>query len=146
MKSNGDHDYLDQGRTLNGAYYAGKSKRLHQEIARKRRGKLTRSVLILQDNYPAHMSQFAMTAATECAFEILPYPPYYPHMAPSDLYLFPKLKSHLRCSQYRSNEGVIEAVNEYLRDQEKAFYFEGIKKLEKRWAKCIALTVDYIEK
>ena len=69
-------------------------------------------------------------------------------MAPSDVLMFPKLKSNLRGTQYGSNEGVIEAVNEYLRDQEKAFYFEGIRKLvtEQRFAKCIALKGDYIEK
>ena len=48
--------------------------RLRQEIARKRRGKLTRGVLLLQDNALAHMSQVTMTAATECGFEILPHP------------------------------------------------------------------------
>ena len=103
-----------------------------------------------------------MTTATECGFEILPHPPYSPDMAPSDfyliiphilliwlllkLYLFPKLKSHLRGTQYGSNEGVIEAVNEYLGDLEKAFYFEGIRKLEQRWGKCTALKGDYFEK
>ena len=66
-------------------------------------------------------------------------------MAPSDFYLFPKLKSHLPGTQYGSNEDIIEAVNKYLEDQEKA-YFEGIRKLEQRWAKCIALKDDYIEK
>ena len=92
------------------------------------------------------MSQVAMTAATLCGFEILPHPTYSPDMAPSDVYLFPKLKSHLRGAQYGSNEGVIEAVNEYSGDQEKAFHFEGIKKLDQRWALCIVLNVDYIEK
>ena len=77
---------------------------------------------------------------------LTPPPPYSPDMAFSDLYLFPKLKSHLRGTQYGSNEGDIEAVNEYLGDQEKAFYFEGIIKLEQRWAECIALKGDYIEK
>ena len=67
-------------------------------------------------------------------------------MAPSDFYLFPKLKSHLHGTQFGSNEGVIEAVNEYFGDQEKAFYFERITKLVQRWAKCIALKGDYIEK
>ena len=33
-------DYLEQGRTSNGAYYAGDFRWLRQEIARKRRGKL----------------------------------------------------------------------------------------------------------
>ena len=48
-------DYLEQGRTINGAYYAGKLRRLLQEITRKRQGKLTCCVLLLQDNVPAHM-------------------------------------------------------------------------------------------
>ena len=88
--------YLEQGSTINSAYYAGKLRRLSQKIARKRRGKLTRGVLLLQDNAPAHTSQVAMTAATGCGLEIRPHPPYSPDIAPSDFYLFPKLKSHLR--------------------------------------------------
>ena len=116
-----------------------------QEIARKRRGKLTRGVLLLKDNAPAHTSFVAMTTATKCGFEILPHPPYFPYMAPSDFYQLPKLKSHLRGSQYGSNEGVIGAVNKYLGDQENAFYFEGIRKMEQKYAKCIALKVDHIE-
>ena len=64
-------------------------------------------------------------------------------MTPSDFYLFPKLKSQLRATLYGSNEGVIEAVNEYMGEQEKA-YFEGIRKLEQRWSKCIALKGNYI--
>ena len=86
-----------------------------------------------------------MTAATECGFEILSHPPYSLDTAPSDFYLFPKLKSHLRGTQYGSNEGVIEAVNEYLGDREKAFYFEGIRKLEQRWAMYIAFKGEYIK-
>ena len=60
--------------------------------------------------------------------------------------MFLKLKSYLRGTQYGNNEVVIEAVHEYFGDQETAFYFEGIRKFEQRWAKCIALTGDYIEK
>ena len=107
-------DYLDQGRKINDAYYSGELRRLRQEIARKRRGKLTRDVLLLQDNAHAHTSQVTMTAASECGYEILPHHLYSNDMTPSDFYLFPKLKSHLLGTQYESNEGVIEAVNEYL--------------------------------
>ena len=87
-----------------------------------------------------------MTAATECGFEILPHSQYSPDMAPSDFFLFPRLKSHLNGIQNGSNEGAIEVVNEYLGDQEKAFYFEGIRKLEQRWAKCIVLREEDIKK
>ena len=133
-------NYLEQGRTINGAHYAAELRRLRQKIARKRRGKLTRGVLLLQDNAPAHTSQVAMAAATECGFEVLPQPPYSPDMAPSDFYMLLN-----RGTQLGSNESVIAAVNEYMEDQEKDFNLERISKLEQRWTKCIALKGDYIE-
>ena len=86
-----------------------------------------------------------MTGATECGFEILPHSLYSPDMAPSDFYLFPKLKSHLRGPQYGSNDGIIEAVNEYLEDYENAVFCEDIGKLKQRWAsEGFALKGDYI--
>ena len=94
------------------------SRRLRQVITRKKWGKLTCGVLLLQDNAPAYTSQVAMTSATEFGFEFLPHPPYSSDMGPSDYYLFPKLKSHLGGTQYGSNKSVIEAMHEYLGDQE----------------------------
>ena len=52
----------------------------------------------------------------------------------------------IEMQQFGSKEGVVAAVNEYLEDQQKDFYLEGIGKLEQRWTKCIALKGDYIEK
>ena len=51
-------------------------------------------------------------------------------IAPSDLYLFPNLKTNLHGRNFGSNEGVTDAVDEYLGNQEESFYFEGINKLE----------------
>ena len=55
---------------------------------------------------PLNMSHSAMTAATEYGFEILPHPPYSPDMAPSVVYLFPKLKSHLHSMETRPNSAL----------------------------------------
>ena len=60
-------DYLEEGRTINGAYYAEGLRRLRQGIVKKRRWKLTWGVLSLQGNAPAHTSQIAMAAATKCS-------------------------------------------------------------------------------
>ena len=46
-------DYLEEGRRITGAYYTEDLRQLCQEIVTKRRGKLTRGVLLLQDNAPA---------------------------------------------------------------------------------------------
>ena len=58
-------DYLEEGRTINGAYYAEELRRLRQEIVRKGREKLTRGVLLLHDNASAHTSQVAMAAGSK---------------------------------------------------------------------------------
>ena len=79
---------------------------------RKKEARKTDSVLLLLDKDPAHTSQVAMTATTEYGFEILPHPPY--SMAPSDFYLFPKLKYNLRGIQCGRKECVIKVVKKYL--------------------------------
>ena len=104
----------------------------------RKRGKLTRGVLLLQDNAPAHTLQVGMAAATECGFEVLPHPPYSPDLARSGFYLFSRLKTNLR----GRNFGSIDTVNEYLGDQDEDFYFEGISKLEQQRRKCIKMKGD----
>jgi len=103
-------------------------------------------VLLLQDNAPAHTASIATSAATECGYELLPHPPYSPDLAPSDFYLFPKLKEHLRGRQYTCDSDVIDAVEEFLADQDTAFYQARIEMLQKRWTKCIDVHGDYVEK
>ena len=45
-----------------------------------------------------------------------------------------------------AHKGIMEAVNEYLGDEENAFYFEGKRELEQKWANCMVLKGDYSEK
>lgn len=139
-------DYLEKGKTINGEYYASELTKLKTAIKEKRRGKLRAGVLLLQDNAPAHTAQVAVAEAAKCGFELLPHPPYSPDLAPSDFYLFPKLKSHLRGHHFGNNDDVIDAVEEFLRDQEANFFHDGIAMLEHRWTKCIDVKGDYIEK
>ena len=87
-----------------------------------------------------------MAAATKCSLKVLPHIPYSLDLVPPDFYLFPNLKSNLRHRNFGNNEGTIDAVDEYLGDQEESFYFEGICKLEQHLRKCIEARLDYIEK
>ena len=103
----------------------------------------------MQDNVALHASQVAMAAATKCSFEVLyqtespffydfvcslfpkailfdfylPHPLHAPDLAISDFYLFPNLKTNLRGRIFGSGEGVIDAVEEFLGDQEEGLYF-----------------------
>ena len=82
----------------------------------------------------------------ELRYELLPHPPYSPDLAPSDYFLFPKLKKRLGGKRFYSNDEIISQTNTYFEDLEISYFLEGIQKLEKRWTKCIELKGDYIEK
>jgi hypothetical protein len=54
---------------------------------------------------------------------------YNPDLVPSDYYLFPKLKEHLR-------------RREFFEDLSKKNVFEGIALLENHWNKCVTVNVE----
>jgi len=79
-------------------------------------------------------------------YELLEHPPYSPDLAPSDFYLFPKLKLFLAGQRFSSNQKATAAAEGYFADLMKKIYRDGIKALEHRWNKCISLKGDYAEK
>lgn len=98
------------------------------------------------DNAPAHTSQVVAAKLHDLRFEVLPHPPYSPDLAPSDYFLFPKLKKWLAGLKFTSSDEVIAETNAFCAELDKSHYTEGIKKLASRWSKCIELQGDYVEK
>ncbi|KAL0822131.1 hypothetical protein ABMA28_004265 [Loxostege sticticalis] len=139
-------DYVPKGQTITGPYYASLIPKVREVIKKTRRGKLSSGVLFLHDNAPAHRSEVALQAIHSAGFEMLDHPPYSPDLAPSDFHLFPKLKEHIRGTKFADDDAVMAAVNEFFESQEKDFFLDGIRKLEKRYSKCIKLEGDYVEK
>ena len=82
--------FINKGETINADYHAQLLVELREAIKQKRRGMISRGILLLQDNAPAHTAHTAHTstsAAEACGIELLPHPPYSPDLAPSDLYM-----------------------------------------------------------
>ena len=61
-------DYIDKGHTITGVYFADLLKQLREKIKLIRRIKLTRGVLFLLYNAPAHSSTVTMAAIQKCGF------------------------------------------------------------------------------
>jgi hypothetical protein len=78
--------------------------------------------------------------------ELLEHPSYSPDLAPSDFYLFPKLKLFLAGQDFPSNKEVIAAAEVCFADLTKNHYRDVIMALEHRCSKCIILKGDYVEK
>ena len=72
-----------------------------------------KGVLFHQDNAHAHKSMVAMAAVCDCGFALVNHPPYSPDLVPSDYLLFPNMKKHLAGKQYRTDDEVISAVEEF---------------------------------
>lgn len=139
-------DYLSHRATITGDYYANLLVKLREEIKKKRRGKISKRIRLLHDNAAPHRSKVALTAIKDCGFELLSHPPYSPDLAPSDYFLFPDLKKHLRGQRFANDSDVMFAVNEYFASCSKSYFFNGLKCLKERVMKCVKLNGNYVEK
>ncbi|QQP52895.1 Putative mariner transposase [Caligus rogercresseyi] len=139
-------DYLQKGRTMNGEYYTSLLDRFNEDLKKKRPHLAKKKVLFHQDSARVHTCVVSMAKFYELRYELLPHPPYSPDLAPSDYFLFPNLKKWLAGKRFYSNNEIVSQTNTYFEDLEKSYFLEGIKFLEKRWTKCIALKGDYVEK
>jgi len=61
-------------------------------------------------------------------WEILEHPPNNLDLAPSDFYLFPNKKKHLRAKRFKSHADVKHEVQTWLRGQDPTFYRQGFEK------------------
>ena len=139
-------DFLPKKSTITGVHYANLLDQLRIAIREKRRGKLFKGVLLQQDNARVHTCKVAMDAVERNGYELIPHPAYSPDLAPSDFFLFPKLKKDICGLHFRSDEEVVTAVEEWVNGKDPDFFSSGLMALEHRWSKCITLEGNYIEK
>ena len=99
----------------------------------------------MQDNAPPHKAGKTMDVLKNLGFQCIDHPPYSPDLAPSDYFLFPNLKKALKGRKFSNDSEVIAAAEQYFSDQTSEFFLEGLKKLEKRCAKCVELRGEYVE-
>lgn len=139
-------DYLENGKTITGNYYASLLDQLKREIAQKRPHLNKKKVLFHQDSGLFQTSTVAMAKINELQFDLIDHPPYSPDLAPSDFFLLPKLKVWLGGQRFSSSEEVIASIDAYFAEQDTNYYLDGLKLLEHRWTKCIEIKGDYVEK
>ena len=81
----------------------------------------------------------------EFRWELLPHSPYSPDLAPSDFFLFPKLK-HVKGVCFNSTDEAKHAAKTWLRNQSAKFFKNGINGWKHRLRKCIDREGGYVEK
>ena len=66
-------DFLPQKSTITGVYYSNLLDQLRTAIREKRRGKLSKGILLQQDNARVHTCKVAMDAVERNGYELLPH-------------------------------------------------------------------------
>ena len=138
-------DFLPKRSTITGVYHENLLDQLRTGIHEKRRGKLSKSVLLQQDNARVYTCKVAMDAVERNGCELIPHPAYSPDLAPSDFFLFQNLKKDIRGCRFQSDEEVT-AVEEWVGGKDPDFFSSGLMAIEHLWSKCIILEGNYIEK
>jgi hypothetical protein len=98
---------------------------IHEDLDMR---KVTKGVLFLHDNAPAHRALAAQKQLAYLGFQCLDLLPYSPDLAPSDYHLFPGLKKKkLKSRHFSSDVEVIAAAETWLDGQPSKFFFEWLK-------------------
>ena len=106
-------------------YYANLLDQLRTAILEKCRGKLSKGVLLQQDNARVHTCKAAMNVVERNGYELISHPAYMPDLAPSDFFLFPNLKKDIRGYHFRFDEEVVTAVEEWVNGKDPEFSVLG---------------------
>ncbi len=115
-----------------------------KEALRINRPCLTRHLHM--DNAPAHGSRDTRMHLLFTGQRVVDHPPLSPDLAPSDYWLFLRLKKALRGRQFPSIPALEAAVREQVGQVTRAEYTDNIlRKWLMRWARCVHWNGDYFE-
>lgn len=108
-------DWVPEGQTMNQHYYISVLANLREWVRRKRNDLWRKKSWILhQDNAPAQSALSVKTFLAKRNIPILDHPPYSPDLAPSDFFLFPKVKSALKGTRFETFKAVKEKATEVM--------------------------------
>jgi len=103
--------FQNKGQTVTSARYSDMLvKEMKSAIRSKRRGLLSKRVLLLHNTARPHTAARTVDTRRALKFEVLKHPPYSPELAPSDFHLFGPKKEHLRGQKFADDNEVMEAV------------------------------------
>ena len=99
----------------------------------------------LHDNVQSHKETNVKQFLAQREVTVLDRPPYSPDLAPSDYFLLPKVKSHLKGRLFDSTSDMQKAVTNTLNTIAKDDFYKGIQKLYDRANLCVQLEGMYVE-
>ncbi len=127
---------------------------LHLRLLRKLREKIRchrparwarQNWRIQQDNAPAHRARVVQHHLMQTNTLQVPHPGYSPDLAPSDFWLFNRIKRNLHGQRFADVDHLKQQVNAAIANIPAAEFRHAIKKLPDCWHSCIRVQGGYFE-
>ncbi len=136
------HEYIC-GQTINTAFFIQILGRYEAALQRKRP---RRRYYLHMDNASPHTSRDTRLHLLFTGTRVLEHPPYSPDLAPSDFWLYPRMKKGLKGRWFANLDDLELAVDEQIGSIASAEYTECFThKWPIRWACCVYRDGDYFE-
>jgi len=108
-------EIVSRNTTVNSEYYKGLLERLRNDVRRKRPEKWVNGFVLHHDNAPCHTSLLVRHFLANKNITVCPQPPYSPDLAPTDFWLFPKVKMTMKGKCFEWIQDVEVATTAQLR-------------------------------
>lgn len=105
-----------------------------------------RKKIILHHNTLLHSFNETVAFLNRLGISVLAHPPHSPDLAPSDFFLFPKVKDSIRGQRFESSETAVAAYKEFLNSIPKEEWRMEFDKWFDRMKSCIRRGGEYCEK
>ena len=83
-----------------------------------------------------HTSLVTRQKLSELGWDVLPHPPYSPHLAPSDYFSFQSLQNSSNGKNF-NNDDIKSYLIQFFANKNQKFYERGIIMLPERWQKSL---------
>lgn len=138
------HEFLPQGQTVNSQFYLEVLKRLKQRVNRSR-SNIKNVWKLHHDNAPSHSAFLIGDYLARTGVSVVPQPPYSPDLAPSDFFLFPRIKNVFKGKHLDNVDNIQAVTTACLKDLTSDVFLGAFQAWKHRLQKCIDANGAYFE-
>ena len=99
----------------------------------------------LHDNAQPDVTQPMHHKLNKLGYEVLPYPPYWRDLSPTDYHFFKHLDNFLQGKCFHHQQEAEHAFHEFAKSRSVDFYAIGINKLIFLWQECVDGNGSYFD-
>ena len=125
-------EFVSPEQTVKQIFYQEVLERLRKRVARVRPG-IACTRMLHRDKASCHTAVSINEFLTEKSIPVVPQPPYLPDLSPCDLFLFPRLKNHLKERHF----GTLDNIQKSVTDELKGIPAEAFQHCYEQWKQCL---------